>query len=254
LTILIVEAYDGCMNMLQQFARQNPAWSLEEFVEVANDLLPQFLPEQPSGSRGQEPVNPRLVRHYTTQGLIDKPQKEGREARYRYRHLLQLLVLRRLLAEGYSTSSVGSLIVGQVNAVLEELLQGGVQLTVETANPALAFLSQVRDRERREPSDRGISAQEAKGARRLHSPARPANMPEPTEPPVAAQPPAVYQVAPPPPSPAPQHWTRLEILDGLELHVRQGFKAPTTAHERESLLRLITDHLTHLTQSRRIPP
>jgi DNA-binding transcriptional MerR regulator len=222
------------MSMLQQIAQQQPEMVLDRFVEVTNDLLPQFLPSQSSGGRGQEQVNPRLVRYYTTQGWLDKPLKQGREARYTYRHLLQLLVLRRLLAEGYSASSIGSLIGGQADTALEDILQGGVQLTVEAANPALAFLAQIRDRQgpangqRREslPSDRSTQ-------RSAH---------------LAMQaPPAAPGLSAPTLANPPQAWTRLEILDGLELHVRQDFVAPTTAYEQERLLQLIADHLSHLT-------
>jgi DNA-binding transcriptional MerR regulator len=134
------------MDRLQQIAEQQPEMVLDRFVEVTNDLLSQFLPSQGSGGRGQEPVNPRLVRYYTTQGWLDRPLKQGREARYTYRHLLQLLVLRRLLAEGYSASSIAGLIDGQPDGTLEQLLQGGAQLTLEAANPALAFLADIRDR------------------------------------------------------------------------------------------------------------
>ncbi|MBD1872877.1 MerR family transcriptional regulator [Nodosilinea sp. FACHB-131] len=221
------------MSMLQQIAQQQPEMVLDRFVEVTNDLLPQFLPDQSSGSRRQEPVNPRLVRHYTTQGWLDKPLKQGREARYTYRHLLQLLVLRRLLAEGYSTSSIGSLIGGQSDAALENILQGGVQIKVEAANPALAFLSQIRDR-------RGSSLSESdRSPKRTTTPAMQAPLaaPAPTAPPAS-----------PPPA-----WTRLEILDGLELHVRQDFVAPATTHERDSLLQLIADHLAHLKPIQRPP-
>lgn len=221
------------MSMLQQIAQQQPEMVLDRFVEVTNDLLPQFLPDQSSGNRGQEPVNPRLVRYYTTQGWLDKPLKQGREARYTYRHLLQLLVLRRLLAEGYSASSIGSLIGGQADTALEDILQGGVQLTVGAANPALAFLSQIRDRRESSPSD--------------HLPKRSAS-------PAMQAPLAAPASAPATPSTStPQTWARLEILDGLELHVRQDFAAPATAHERDSLLQLIADHLAHLKSTQRPP-
>lgn len=220
------------MSMLQQIAQQQPEMVLDRFVEVTNDLLPQFLPDQSSGNRGQEPVNPRLVRYYTTQGWLDKPFKQGREARYTYRHLLQLLVLRRLLAEGYSASSIGSLIGGQADQALEDILQGGVQLTVEAANPALAFLSQIRDRRESSPSNQ--------------SPNRSAT-------PAMQAPLAASSLPAPAPDPPPQAWTRLEILDGLELHVRQDFAAPGTAHERDSLLQLIAAHLAHLKSTQRPP-
>ncbi len=224
------------MSMLQHIAQQQPEMVLDRFVEVTNHLLPQFLPDPLSSGRGQEPVNPRLVRHYTTQGWLDKPLKQGREARYTYRHLLQLLVLRRLLAEGYSTSSIGSLLGGQPDAALEDILQGGVQLTVEAANPALAFLSQIRDRG--EPS-RQVPSTPAPAAPHLGwSDLSEASAPVPS----------------PPTASSPQTWLRLDILDGLELHVRHDFVAPATAHERDSLLQLIANHLTHLKSPQRPPP
>ena len=201
--------------MLQQIAEQQPEMVLDRFVEVTNDLLSQFLPSQGSGGRGQEPVNPRLVRYYTTQGWLDRPLKQGREARYTYRHLLQLLVLRRLLAEGYSASSIAGLIDGQGQGVLENLLQGGAQLTLEAANPALAFLADIRDRR--------------EGSASAPSPGSPA----------------------PPPSP-PETWTRLPLTDGLELHLRSDFRPPATPDQRDRLLQRIADHLAHL-QSQRPP-
>ena len=225
------------MDTLQQLAQQQPELALDRFVEVVNQLLPQFLPEAAVANRGQEPVNPRLVRHYTTQGLLDKPLKQGREVRYTYRHLLQLLVLRRLLAEGYSVSSMHQLIGGQPNDALENILRGGAQLTVETANPALAFLAQIRDR----PSP--PAAQRASPA-----PAPAANVR------------AAAKARPQPAEPASSHisttsdWTRLELLDGLELHVRDTFTLPASAHERERLLQLIAQSLNQLNSSRRHPP
>ena len=203
------------MDRLQQIAEQQPEMVLDRFVEVTNDLLSQFLPSQGSGGRGQEPVNPRLVRYYTTQGWLDRPLKQGREARYTYRHLLQLLVLRRLLAEGYSASSIAGLIDGQGPGVLENILQGGAQLTLEAANPALAFLAEIRDRQERSAS--------------APSPGSPA----------------------PPPSPA-ETWTRLPLTDGLELHLRSDFRPPATPAQRDRLLQRIADHLAHL-QSQRPP-
>ncbi len=133
------------MSTLQQIAQANPEWDLEAFVQVANDLLPQFMPAEETRSR-QEEVNPRLVRYYTTQGGLDKPLRQGREARYTYRHLLQLLILRRLLSEGYSTAAIQPITSEKSNLDLEALLQGGMQLTVAAANPALAFLQSVQAR------------------------------------------------------------------------------------------------------------
>ena len=223
------------MEKLQQIADQQSELTLEDFVETVNDCLPQCLPESTTRSRGQESVNARLVRHYTTQGLLDKPLKQGREARYVYRHVLQLLALRRLLADGYSVSSIAGLIDGQANAVLEGILQGSTQLTVEAANPALAFLSQIRDRAT--PASPDPAPVPAPAARQRQSaPARRARAASTPSPAVPADSPA---------EPRPQTWTRFELRDGLELHLRQDFVAPATAAEREQLLQLIAHHLTH---------
>ena len=221
------------MEKLQQIADQQPELTLEGFVETINDCLPQCLPESTTGGRGQESVNARLVRHYTTQGLLDKPLKQGREARYVYRHVLQLLALRRLLADGYSISSIAGLIDGQANAVLAGILQGSTQLTVEAANPALAFLSQIRDR-----ATPAASVPVPAPAARQHQSA-----PAPQARASSAPSPAVPAASPA--EPLPQTWTHVELRDGLELHLRQDFVAPATAAEREQLLQLIAHHLTH---------
>ncbi len=218
------------METLQQIAQQNPHWSLDELVQVANRFLPQFLPDEKAHTRVREEVTPRLVRHYTSQGMLDEPLKEGREARYTYRHLLQVLLVRRLLTEGYGASVIDTLARSKSNAELEALLYGGVQLTMAPANPALAFLQEIQQRQ-------------------VESAPKP-----------AIAPPAVSRSAPAPPSPpaspAPVspptlQWTRLEILPGLELHVRSDFVLPSTTQEQQTLLQRLFQALTSLTTSKR---
>lgn len=226
------------MSTLQQIAQQDPQWSLEEMVSCANDLLPQFLPHQPATMRVQEEVNPRLVRHYTTQGLVDKPIKVGREARYIYRHLLQLLIVRRLLSDGFNTTTIGQLTTSKSNPELEALLQGGMQLTVEAANPALSFLEQVQKRvERTAPPPLA-----APTAKQLPVPAPPAGMAPLMPQPSMAKPLTASQ------------WVRMEVLPGLELHMSAAFTAPASPQEQDNLLQLIAQTLAHLTAQRRPPP
>ncbi|QQE66601.1 MerR family transcriptional regulator [Leptolyngbya sp. BL0902] len=205
------------MHQLQRFADQATQWALDDFVEVANQLLPQFLPDGGAESRIQETVNARLVRHYSTSGLLDKPLKQGREARYTYRHLLQLLVLRRLLTEGYGSGAIGQLISNKTNHDLEVLLQGGTQLTVEAANPALAFLAKVQARSA-EPISLGSGPRVAGVARSAPPPVSPA-------------------------APTASRWVRHPLLEGLELHIREDFRYPTTPQERDALLQLIAQVL-----------
>lgn len=224
---------------LQQIAQVNPEWDLDALVDTANDLLPQFLPDlgDPQG-RSPETVNPRLVRYYTTQGVIDRPLRQGREARYTYRHLLQLLVVRRLLPEGYSTTAIQP-IAAKPNGDLEALLQGGVQLTVETANPALAFLQSVQARwSKTAPPESSAPppAPAARSAPAAKAPPAPAAAPAPLPDPRMA--------APPPPS----RWRRVTVLPGLEVQVRDDFVPPSTPQERENLLHLIAQTLKSLFQ------
>lgn len=229
------------MSTLQQIAQTNPEWDLEAFVQATNDLLPQFLPPAASSVRTLETVNPRLVRYYTTQGVLDRPLRQGREARYTYRHLLQLLIVRRLLAEGYSTNAIQPITTEKGNTDLEALLQGGVQLTVEAANPALAFLQSVKARTA--PASTSASMQKVR-SRQTSSPPTPAgrsaasiSMDESTD--------QADKVS---------HWQRVEVLPGLEVQIRDDFVPPSTPQEQENLLQLIAQRLKPLLQSRRSSP
>ena len=73
-----------------------PGWTggIEALVGEANRWLGQLLPAD-RAARPKDEVNPRLVRHYTTQGLLPAPRREGRDARYDRLHLMALLALRR---------------------------------------------------------------------------------------------------------------------------------------------------------------
>jgi DNA-binding transcriptional MerR regulator len=143
------------MEDLKQLANTHPYWSLDEFAHVANQWLPRCLPEARANTRVREDVNPRLIRQYTTWGLVDAPLKEGREARYTYRHLLQLLVTRRLLADGYATAVIHKLVAGQGDDGLEEMLAGGAMSAAAEAsvNPAIAFLQGLTGRTQRAAKD-----------------------------------------------------------------------------------------------------
>ena len=198
------------MNILQQLAKNNPSWSLEEFVQVANNLLPQFLPAQKGNTRVREEVTPRLIRHYTTLGMLDEPLKDGRYAVYTYRHLLQILVVRRLLAEGFGANAIDRLATQRDNTELENLLAGGVQLSVSTANPALAYLQQIQKKQSSVPAASVPPA----------PPMESANLKTDTT-----------------------SWIRIEILPGLEIHVREDFGYPNSLSEQQNLLQYIAQKL-----------
>lgn len=83
-------------------------FGLEELLAVAGERL------------GEE-ITPRTVRLYATQGLIDRPGREGRSAIYGRRHLLQLLLIRSLARRGLSLAAIAPLI-GLSDGELEQQL------------------------------------------------------------------------------------------------------------------------------------
>ncbi|GGS40545.1 MerR family transcriptional regulator [Deinococcus knuensis] len=99
---------------------------IDEFVAEANVWLSRLLPEDRAG-RPKDEVNTRLVRHYTTSGLLPAPRREGREARYDRLHLLHLLALRRLMADGLSGKALFAALSGRSEADLERLAQWGAE-------------------------------------------------------------------------------------------------------------------------------
>ena len=214
-------------------------WSLQEFVDLVNELLPAYLPKEATGRVADE-VNPRLVRHYTTQGLLPEPRREGREARYLFEHLLAALVVRRLLAEGFSSGAIKQVLEGRSPEQLEALLDGGlrIELVPDSAVPdpggRSAFLAQVRQRAGLDPAEATDEVQ----ARRFSSPRTAA----PPAQPATQQPSEPFRES---------TWTRIDLLDGLELLVRDDFQLPASRLGDEQLTQLLKVVLLQLEQKRR---
>lgn len=98
-------------------------WRLDELVRRSRRLL-ALLPDGEGDSRRVRwQPNERLVRYYTTLGLLDRPAElRGRTAYYRDRHLLQLLAIKTLQARGQSLQAVQARLAGQPDAALAALL------------------------------------------------------------------------------------------------------------------------------------
>src|SRR5690606_30649467 len=229
------------------------AWSLDDFVEQVNRLLPDLLPKD-AGKRAAEPVNQRLVRHYATQGLLDEPLKEGREARYLYRHLLQLLVIRRLLAEGFTAVVVGQVLENRSDGELEGRVTSRLRIDLVPEHAPAAhggeraeFLRRVRQRA---------------GLEQSHSAWRPESAParEPGGALFSTAEEAFARPTPSPPSDLPANsfqdtsWSHVTIMDGLELHVRDDFRLPQTRLGDAELAQLIKVTLLYLEQKQRGKP
>jgi hypothetical protein len=88
-------------------------------------------------------TNERLVRYYASEGIIDRPDRVGRDAAYGYRHLLQLLTARRMLQAGTALSVIGPHNSTATTKALEE----GLVKPLPTAAELLvsSFLQSKRD-------------------------------------------------------------------------------------------------------------
>ncbi|MFI6497318.1 MerR family transcriptional regulator [Nonomuraea typhae] len=93
-------------------------WTIGELAERAADAL-RPGPQRANG-RIQEVPGERLIRWYTTIGLVDPPlTRRGRIAQYGRRHLLQVVAVKRLQAEGHSIAEIQSRLAGATDAILE---------------------------------------------------------------------------------------------------------------------------------------
>lgn len=190
---------------------ENAQWSLEELVEEANALLPLVLPQE--AGKGSEAISPRTVRFYASEGLLDSPERQWREARYGLRHLLQLLVVRKLMSEGYSLRLLAGELGGKSNEELVAILENRIQLSLnrpEATNEALAYLAQLEQN--------------------LTPRARSAPPSSSTEPPLSK----------------PEPLQRLRLTEGLELLVGPRFRPPRSKVEWQRLLQEIEQALKHL--------
>ena len=96
--------------------------TIDELVEEADGLLAELAPKQ-SRYKVTERPDARTVRYYVTQKLLDKPLSyEGGRARYSGRHLLRLLLIKKLQAEHHSLQQIARLLEASDDEALVEKL------------------------------------------------------------------------------------------------------------------------------------
>ena len=93
-------------------------WTIRELAERAADALRAHA--QPLNGRVRDVPGERLIRWYTTIGLVDPPlTRRGRIAQYGRRHLLQLVAIKRLQAAGRSIAEIQTVLTGATDTTLE---------------------------------------------------------------------------------------------------------------------------------------
>ncbi|MGJ8698212.1 MAG: MerR family transcriptional regulator [Verrucomicrobiaceae bacterium] len=111
---------------LARVKENDPALPLPKFVERVNEIAQRYLPPgNPADGRVASEFNERNVRNYQSKGLIDTPEKEGKEARYRYRHILQAVLIRVMLADGFRVPTIREMLEGKTTGEFEKLLDLG---------------------------------------------------------------------------------------------------------------------------------
>jgi hypothetical protein len=96
-------------------------WTLDQLTEQVEAALSVDYPGAPSG-RVRSVPDRRAIRWYTTIGLVDRPAStRGRTALYAERHLLQLVAIKRLQAEGRSLADIQAELAGVPESALRLL-------------------------------------------------------------------------------------------------------------------------------------
>jgi hypothetical protein len=98
-------------------------WTLDELVRRAGDALAAQQVRVPNGRVTPLPDR-RVVRWYSTIGLVDRPLSyRGRTALYGPRHLLQVVAVKRRQAEGRSLAEIQAELTGATDHTLREIAQ-----------------------------------------------------------------------------------------------------------------------------------
>jgi DNA-binding transcriptional MerR regulator len=86
------------------------------------DICNRTLTTIPTLSAEAGAANERLIRHYVQAGVLSPPQREGREALFGQRQLLEFLAARHLLHDGWPLSKVAELLRGTDHAALLQII------------------------------------------------------------------------------------------------------------------------------------
>ncbi len=112
--------------MTSPISRQRDArFDLAGLCAAAAEMLGSAGPED---QRIRALPDARTVRYYQSIGLVDRPEREGREAVYGWRHLLQVVAVKRLQLRGEQLARIQTALVG----VSTEALESALDLSAET--------------------------------------------------------------------------------------------------------------------------
>ena len=214
-----------------------------------------------AGERLGEEITPRTVRRYATQGLIDRPGKEGRSAVYGQRHLLQLLLIRSLARRGLSLSAIAPLCVLPDAEIAQHLSQlesvnGESSQAQAGSNPALAYLQELEVESQRSayrrsaqlslPSEADLGP-EVELDREVDELTTSPSLLSMLGSPLSKRPGLLSAMRSPSRSSgsrdAASRWHRFLLAPGVELHINESVSIPPAGSRRISWLQKLADRL-----------
>lgn len=193
-------------------AAPDQAYGLEELLAAAEERL------------GEE-INSRTVRLYATQGLIDRPSREGRHAVYGRRHLLQLVLIRALARRGLSLSAIAPLVVLSDDELEQQLAQVDERASADASNPALAYLQSLK----------APAAESSQSLLPLLGTSL-ASLPDSMAGRVASRGSGGSRQAA-------TRWHRFSLAPGVELHLSESASIPPAGSRREAWLQRLLERL-----------
>jgi DNA-binding transcriptional MerR regulator len=174
----------------------------------------------------------RTIRYYLTEGLLSPAEdKQGTASVFTYRHLLELLVVKKLQSEHLPIRKIRGLVQGRTERELERLL--GADGSAAVRNEALSYLEKLLMKPTAPPPQQ--QSTQAPQMLRQSSPAAP-------------QVGSIQFLEQSSTTSSGSHgtWSRIEIEPGLELHVSDQYRPPREARGLRRLaqlvLRLIESH------------
>ena len=118
-------------------------WELDEFARIANETMASSGPSTGSDERQKQELSPRNLRRLVSEGVIDPPERSGRSAYYSEKHLEQVLAVRNMMSQGFSTSAIRSVKESSLgfsgSAAPSPVLTGGA----EGSSAAVSYLNSL---------------------------------------------------------------------------------------------------------------
>lgn len=247
------------MDTLDRLLHDRPSLSLDDVTTVANEVLAEMVPDQPTDARVKAEVNARLIRHYVGEKMIDPAVRSGRHVVYGVDQLLQLLALRRLLVDGVPSASIGRKLRRLDRDLLRAIAEGRATLDDAVVHSSSVVSSGEWEDEQASPPYPVAFSMPRES---LDAPAPPYERESAVDVLNAIRARSRMTSAPPADkrslartssvsTPDVRTWERVTLMDGIELHVRDDVSLPQSSLSQRTMLDRIVHAIVMYAQTKR---